>query len=65
MKAGIKTTEFWMAVAVTVAGAVAAVYAEADWAKVAGAVAAALASAGYGFSRSQVKATEQLVKEQS
>jgi len=63
MKAGIKTTEFWLAAAVAVMGAVAAVYADADWAKVAGAVAAALASAGYGFARSQVKATEQLVKE--
>lgn len=63
MKAGIKSTEFWLAAVVAVAGALAAVYSEAEWAQVAGLVAAALASAGYGFSRSQVKATEQLVKD--
>ncbi len=63
MKAGIKTTEFWLAAAVAVMGALASVYSEADWAKVAGLVAAALASAGYGIARAQVKATEQLVKE--
>jgi hypothetical protein len=56
MKAGIKTTEFWLAMVVTLAGAFATVYADAEWAKVAGMIAAALASAGYGFSRSQSKA---------
>lgn len=52
---GIRTTEFWLALIVTALGAVASVYAEADWAKVAGIVAAALSSAGYSFSRAQVK----------
>ena len=56
MKAGIKTTEFWLAVVVALAGALAVVYADAEWAKVAGMVAAALASAGYGFARSKTKA---------
>jgi hypothetical protein len=56
MKAGIKTTEFWLAMVVTLAGAFATAYADAKWAKVAGMIAAALASAGYGFSRSQAKA---------
>lgn len=55
MKAGIKTTEFWLAMVVALAGALAAVYADAEWAKVAGMVAAALASAGYGFARAQTK----------
>lgn len=44
-----------MALAVVLLGALASVYADAEWAKAAGMVAAALASAGYGFSRSQVK----------
>lgn len=55
MKAGIKSTEFWLAVIVALAGALATVYADSEWAQVAGMVAAALASAGYGFSRSKVK----------
>jgi hypothetical protein len=55
MKAGIKSTEFWLAMVVAIAGALATVYAESEWAQVAGMVAAALASAGYGFSRSQTK----------
>lgn len=54
-KPGIKTTEFWLALIVTIGGAVAAVYTEAPWAKVLGLVASALASAGYSFSRAQVK----------
>lgn len=58
MRSGIKTTEFWLAMGVALAGALASVYAEAEWAKVAGLVAAALATAGYGFSRSHVKAVE-------
>ena len=58
MKAGIKTTEFWLAMIVALAGALAVVYADAEWAKVAGMVSMALASAGYGFSRSQTKAAD-------
>ena len=60
MKPGIRSTEFWLAAVVALAGALATVYADAEWAKVAGLVAAALASAGYGFARSQVKAAETL-----
>lgn len=52
---GIFTTEFALALGVTVMGAMASVYAESDWAKVAGIVAAALASAGYGFARTALK----------
>lgn len=55
MKSGIRTTEFWLAVSVAVMGALAAVYAEEEWARVAGIVAAALSSAGYGLARAQVK----------
>ena len=54
---GILTTEFWLALIVTLLGALAAVYAE-PWAQVAGLVAAALAAAGYGFSRASVKRTD-------
>lgn len=59
---GLKTTEFWLAMIVTIGGMVASVYAEAQWAQVAGMVAAALAAAGYGFSRAGVKRTEVAVK---
>lgn len=55
---GLKTTEFWLALAVTIGGAVAAVYAETDIGRVAGMVAAALAAAGYGFTRANLKRTE-------
>lgn len=58
MKAGIKTTEFWLAMIVALAGALAVVYADAEWAKVAGMVAAALASAGYGFTRAKTKVAD-------
>lgn len=54
-KPGLATSEFYMALAVVLLGALASVYAEQEWAKAAGMVAAALASAGYGFARSQVK----------
>lgn len=54
-KPGLKTTEFWLALAVTVGGAVASVYADTDVGRVAGIVAATLASAGYGFARASVK----------
>ena len=52
---GIRTTEFWLAFVVVVAGATATVFVDSPWAKVAGIVAAALSAAGYGFSRAQVK----------
>ncbi len=54
-KPGLQTSEFYMAMAVVLLGALASVYADAEWAKAAGMVAAALASAGYGFARSKVK----------
>ncbi len=57
-KPGLKTSEFYMAMAVVLLGALASVYADAEWAKAAGMVAAALASAGYGFARSKVKQSE-------
>lgn len=57
-KPGLATTEFWLALIVTVVGAIAGVYADTDVGRVAGLVAATLAAAGYGFSRSNVKRTE-------
>ena len=57
-KPGIRSTEFLLALIVTLLGALAGIYAEAQWAQVGGMVAAALASAGYGFSRASVKRTE-------
>jgi len=54
-KPGILTTEFFLALMVTVMGSLSAVYAEAEWARVSGIVAAAMSSAGYGFSRARVK----------
>jgi Ser/Thr protein kinase RdoA (MazF antagonist) len=57
-KPGLKSSEFWMATVVVSLGAVASVYAEAEWAKAVGMIAAALASAGYGFSRARVKGAE-------
>ena len=54
-KPGVKTSEFWLALAVTIAGAISAVYAEAEWAQALGIVASGLASAGYSFARAQVK----------
>ena len=44
--------------AVALAGALATVYADAEWAKVAGMISMALASAGYGFTRSKTKVTD-------
>lgn len=55
MKPGIKTTEFWLAVVVTIAGAAATVYADDKWAQVAGIVAMTLSTAGYGLSRAVAK----------
>ena len=46
---GLKTTEFWLALIVTIVGSIAAVYADTDIGRTAGMVSAALAAAGYGF----------------
>lgn len=54
-KAGVKSSEFWLALGVTVLGAVASVYAETEVGRVAGTIAAALVVAGYGFTRASVK----------
>lgn len=54
-KPGVKTSEFWLAFAVTVMGAIASV-SDSPVAQVSGLVAAALASAGYGLSRGRAKA---------
>lgn len=59
MKPGIRTTEFFLALIVTVGGALATVFAEPEWAKVAGIIAAVLSSAGYGFMRTGLKVEEQ------
>lgn len=56
-KPGVKTTEFWLALTVVLAGAIASVYSDREWAKVAGIIASTLAAAGYGFQRSLVKRT--------
>lgn len=58
MTAGMKTSEFWVAMAVVVMGAVAQVYPGNQWSQMAGLIAGALASAGYGFARSRSKAAQ-------
>ncbi len=55
VKPGIGTTEFWLAVVVTIIGSISAVYSSTQWGQVAGMVCATLASAGYGFSRTVLK----------
>lgn len=54
-KPGIRSTEFWLALAATILVAVGGVWAESELAKLAGIVGAALVSAGYSLSRAQVK----------
>jgi hypothetical protein len=54
-KPGVRTTEFWIALAATAACAVSAVYATQPWAQAVGAVGAALVASGYGLQRSAVK----------
>jgi hypothetical protein len=54
-KPGIKTSEFWLALAVTAGVAVATVYEDIPVARIIGLVAAALTSAGYGLSRAIAK----------
>lgn len=54
-KPGVKTTEFWLALAVAVAGAVASAYSETDAGRIAGIIASALSAMGYGVSRALTK----------
>ena len=54
-KPGVRTTEFWLALAVALGGAVATVFEEHPAAKIAGILASTLAAAGYGFSRAIAK----------
>ncbi len=55
---GILTTEFWLALAVCIGGACAAIYVDEDWAKVAGLASSTLVAAGYSFCRQGVKRVE-------
>jgi len=55
---GLRTTEFWLALAATALSAAAAIYAEKEWAQVAGIIATALVAGGYGFARQAVKRVE-------
>lgn len=55
IKPGVKTSEFWLALVVVLAGALATVYSDHEWAKVAGIVSAAFLAAGYGLSRAVTK----------
>lgn len=55
---GLRTTEFWLALIVTIVGSIATVYADTDIGRTAGLVSIALAAAGYGFTRAQVKRVE-------
>ncbi len=55
---GIRTTEFWLALAVCIGGACAAIYVDEDWAKVAGLASSTLVAAGYSFCRQGVKRVE-------
>ena len=57
MKAGFKTSEFWLTVVAAVVGAVVSTGALGDtpWAKVAGVASVALAALGYSVSRGLAK----------
>ena len=55
VKPGIQSTEFWMAMFVVLAGTLASVYTDQQWAKVAGTLSATLMAMGYGFQRMRVK----------
>ena len=57
MKAGVKTSEFWVSAVLAVIGSLLAtnvIPADSVWARVAGAVLAAATSLGYTWSRTQV-----------
>lgn len=63
IRAGIKTTEFWLTLAAQILGVVVALgYADPDgagtWDKVAGLVIAGLGAFGYTVARSKVKSAE-------
>lgn len=55
VKPGLRTSEFWLALVVTIFGAASSVFSHNQWAQLAGIVAAAMASAGYGWSRGTAK----------
>ncbi len=57
-RAGIRTTEFWLALLAFVAINLAALYSDQPWAHLAAIVGDAIVAAGYGFARSSVKRTE-------
>lgn len=56
MKPGIRTSEFWVSVAVVLMGAAATAFSSSPFAQIAGSLAAALAAAGYAFPRTSAKA---------
>ncbi len=55
IRPGIRTSEFWLALAVAMFGGLAALYANEPWAQIAGILAAALTSLGYGMARAKAK----------
>ena len=55
MKPGIKTTEFWLTLLASLAGAAQAAFAGTAAGQIAGLVVMALASAGYSASRGRAK----------
>lgn len=55
-KAGVRTTEFWVAVAAQLLCGAAVVWADSDVARLGGMLGAALVSSGYGMARARVKA---------
>lgn len=56
-RAGWRTSEFWIALAVATAGIFVLTTSASAWAQIAGGTSAALASMGYGSSRARVKTT--------
>jgi hypothetical protein len=61
LKAGWKSSEFWLALVVIVGGAIASVYHSEPWAKVCGIIAAAIATGGYSISRGMAKTAAPLL----
>jgi len=55
MKAGIKSTEFWMTLIGTIAGMVMAVMGESQWTQIGGGLMAAIFGSSYTVGRSLVK----------
>ena len=61
MKPGLKTTEFWLALAAIVLVSLPQAFGDDNsWVKLAGIVGAALIAAGYIFGRSMVKVNEDI-----